>query len=98
MTPVLFRAEKSGPHKGEVTAVFPTIPGTREFHTCTCYARVGQHSSCTYGWYQGTRPARPDEFEALRRELESLGYSLKIVSRWTRHHDAARRGELQGVA
>ena len=39
--PVIFRAEKDG--GGEVTAVFPTVPGTSELGTFTVYARVGQH-------------------------------------------------------
>lgn len=95
-TPVLFRKRRGKQYEGEITAVFPTVPGTYEFHTCTCYAHVGQHGSCDFGWYAKTRPATPEEYASLKRELESapFGYRLKIVKRWTKYHDAARRAEL----
>lgn len=95
-TPVLFRAERSGDFKGDVTAVFPTLPGTNEFWTASCYAHIGQHGSCSKDWYWTTRPATPEEYASLKRELESapFGYRLKIVKRWTKYHDAARRAEL----
>lgn len=95
-TPVLFRAERSGDFKGDVTAVFPTLPGTSDPYDCTCYAHIGQHSTCGKDWYFKTRAATPEEYASLKRELESapFGYRLKIVKRWTQHHDAARRAEL----
>jgi hypothetical protein len=76
-TPVLFRADRHGPHKGEVTAVFPTIPGSPG--VMTCYAHIGQHSSCSLAWHRTTRAATPAEYTSLKRELESIGYSdLKV--------------------
>ncbi len=69
--PVIFRAERSGEFKGQVTAVFPTEPGTNEFDM-SCYAHIGQHSSCSLDWYRGTRPATREESLGLMRELRSI--------------------------
>ncbi|KRR21689.1 hypothetical protein [Bradyrhizobium retamae] len=81
LTAVLFRADKRGPHKGEVTAVFP-----REIdngNLMGCYAHIGQHGSCSREWYATTRPATPAEYESLKRELESapFGYRFKVYKR-----------------
>lgn len=91
--PVLFRAEK-GRGAESVTAVFPTLPADRSGDMVTVYAHVGQHSAGSRGWYDLTRPVRPGEADALRRELESLGYVLDVCQRWTATHDARRRGEI----
>ena len=83
VTPVLFRAEQSGQFKGDVTAVFPTLPGSPG--CMTCYAHVGQHSSCAMAWYNTTRPAKAVEYASLLTELQSRGYDdLKICTRITR--------------
>lgn len=88
--PVIFRAERSGDFRGAVTAVFPTVPGTDDSDVMV-YAHIGQHGSGTRGWYSGTRAATDAEAEPLRRELESIGYNLETVKRWTRSHDDKRR-------
>ncbi len=69
--PILFRAERSGPHKGYVTAVFPTLPGTNAYDF-TCYAHLGQHGSARLEWYGTTRPATPAEYADLLRELRGI--------------------------
>jgi hypothetical protein len=90
-TPVLFRKSE-----GEVTAVFPCEPATYDGGTMTCYAHVGQHSACSFGWYAGTRAARPEEYASLVRELEGppYGYRLKIYRRLTRDHRRQFLAEL----
>lgn len=99
--PVIFRAERGGDHKGSVTAVFPTLPGTSDPYTATCYAHIGQHSACDRGWYQTTRAATPAEYADLLRELRWIyeegpdTVRLDIVQRWTAKHDDARRAELK---
>lgn len=86
MTPVIFRKDIFG-----VTAVFPTLAGTNA-HDMTCYARIGQHSSCSKAWYNTTKPACASEFADLLNELEQIGYDdLKIVKRITRAHFDARK-------
>lgn len=100
--PVIFRAERSGQFKGTVTAVFPTLPGTSNYYTATCYAHVGQHGVCSREWYNGTRAATPAEYADLLAELRRIyerdddpdAVRLVITQRWTRHHDVARRAEL----
>jgi len=78
---VIFRTEKKGQFKGEVTAVFPGMyegPGR-----CTCYIHVGQHGTCCRDWYRETRPATKAEYAPLLRELRSIGYDdLRIIQRW----------------
>lgn len=89
-TIVIFRAEKTGPFKGDVTAVFPTEPGDSSRFSCACYAHVGQHSACNYDWYKTTRPATPDEYADLQAELEGIGY-LFTLSRQYRVLDESWR-------
>ena len=77
---VMFRAEKSGDFRGEISAVLseldaPTFDVRGE---ATCYAHAGQHSSCSVSWFFRTRAAKPHEYAALQRELESLGYVLTV--------------------
>ena len=98
--PVIFRMAKSGEFQFEVTAVFPTLPGDSRTHSVTCCETVGQHSTCGHDWYVTTRAATPAEYAPLLRELQGIyeqgddAVTLKPASRWTRHHDDARRAEL----
>lgn len=103
--PVIFRADRAGDFKGDVTAVFPTLPGTSDPYTATCYAHVGQHSACSPEWYRTTRPATQKESADLLAELRGIYESghygepvrLVISKRWTRHHDAARRAAIRAT-
>ena len=98
--PVIFRAEKSGEHKGEVTAVFPTQPGNSS-SDFTVYAHLGQHGVGTFPWYQQrTRAAKPSEYAPLLRELRQIyeqspykddRVRLKVYSRFTREMDSERQ-------
>jgi hypothetical protein len=76
---VIFRAERSGAHKGEVTAVFPYVEGCPGY--MTCYAHVGQHGSCGMLWYWQTRPATPAEYTSLLAELRRIGYAPRVARR-----------------
>ncbi len=91
LIPVLFRAERAGKFKGDVTAVFPTLSAGG--HYMTCYQHVGQHGACAKQWYWATRAARPEEYRDLQRELESqpYEYKLKVVRRITYAMDKARQ-------
>lgn len=93
-TVVVFRAERSGKFKGDVTAVFPEIPADQHGYQMSCYAHVGQHGACSRQWYWSTRLAKPEEYASLQRELESVpyGYRLKVRRRITSEMDDARRG------
>jgi hypothetical protein len=87
ITPVIFRADRN--KRAAVTAVFPTLPWNRYSDTYTCYAHVGQHSSCSLDWYRKTRPAKPHEYVHLKRELEHYGYTLQICQKMTPQHREA---------
>lgn len=79
-TVVLFRTERHGPFAGDVTAVFPGIPGSPNMWTC--YAHVGQHSSCSPAWVRMTRNARYAEYAGLLKELHAIGYTnLRLIYR-----------------
>ena len=68
--PVIFRAEKSGDFKGEVTAVFPTIKLLDG--SLSCYSHIGQHEFASVGWYRRTRCAKPKEYASLLAELTRI--------------------------
>lgn len=95
MTPVIFRADRSGDFKGNVTAVFPTLPADIRGDQMTCYAHIGQHSGCSAEWYQTTRAAKPDEYRDLLKELQAIGYDdLQIVRRISRTMQTKRKARL----
>jgi len=76
-TKVIFRVFKDG---GDVLALFPEIDEGNGL--VSSYQHIGQHSGADYtGCIQITRPATPAEYSALKRELESLGYNLKVSVR-----------------
>ncbi len=88
---VIFRAERRKLY--DVTAVFPTEPGT-DAYNMSCYAHIGQHSTCSPGWYNTTRAAKPAEYADLLAELHSIyapEYELVVKRRITPQHRAKRR-------
>lgn len=101
--PVIFRADKRGEFKGQVTAVFPTTCEDLNGAFITCYSHVGQHGSCTLSWYRSeTRPARAYEYGPLLRELREIygrtsgpddpPYELEVFKRMTvKHREALRQ-------
>jgi len=90
VTKVIFRKFKQG---GDIIALFPEIPGTNSPKTCQNYMHIGQHGhgSADCG---ATVPAKRAEYMPLKKELESLGYNLEVVSKFCSHHRAARVKEL----
>lgn len=47
----------------------------------TCYAHIGQHSSCDYGYYLQCKPATYQEYKPLLEELKSIGYDIQVINR-----------------
>lgn len=84
-TIVIFRYWKSEFIKGEVIALFPTVPSSVDNpNHCESYMHVGQHSGADpYYIINSSKPATPEQYNALKVELERLGYNLKIRSRCT---------------
>lgn len=83
-TKVIFRW-----HDGECLALFPELPGTNDPKTCACYAMQGEHASAECVPFG--RPATPKEFAPVKAALESRGYRLRIVSRFTLFDQNTRR-------
>ncbi len=63
---VVFRKETGG----EIVAVFPVV-GNSLGHL-RIYAHIGQHGAGSPEWYHTTRPASPEEYESLLRELRGI--------------------------
>lgn len=77
-TPVIFRTFPGG----EVIALFPTEPGTNDPSTCMGYMHTGQHGDADVSLVADTRPATVNQRRALRRELEAIGYRVKLRRRF----------------
>lgn len=66
--------------KNEVIAIFPNefynerLYGNSQLMS---YMRVGQHSACSKDLLK-CRNAKSVQYEALKKELESLGYDLTV--------------------
>jgi hypothetical protein len=81
-----------GAREKDVTAVFPALPGTSG-DDMACFSHIGQHSHCSVGWYNKTRNAFPNEYDELKRELESAPYNyrLRVYTRITEGMHKERR-------
>lgn len=78
VTEVVFRVFKTD---GDVVALFPNEIADLEGN-CMSYQRIGQHGAATYNHCISiSRPAMPAEYASLKRELESIGYILKIIKK-----------------
>jgi hypothetical protein len=68
---------------GDVIALMPYEPHNDRF--CTSYQHVGQHGGAYYaGVIRDTKPATPDEYAPLLRELRQIGYRVRVIKRATR--------------
>lgn len=92
-TPVIFRAFRNDQ---DVIALFPAMAGDHRPDTCGSYMHIGQHGAASVRlFYEDTRPATPDEYMPLMRELERQGYDdLRVYQRYQPHFTAARLREL----
>lgn len=49
------------------------------------YMHLGQHGESDYEWYLSCKPASPEEYAPLKKELEqAFGYRFKVVKRMSR--------------
>jgi hypothetical protein len=80
---VIFRVDRG--RDGEVFALFPNIAADYAGRYVQSYQHVGQHAAADYGLcVANSRPAKPHEFAALKRELEGRGYKLDVRRRRAR--------------
>jgi hypothetical protein len=81
---------------GAAFALFPTIPGTLDPTTCSCYQHIGQHCAAYYaGCILTSRPATDAEAADLLAELRTIGYNPMVVKRATPAMRAARLAALK---
>jgi hypothetical protein len=95
--PVLFRMWKNEGGQ-EVIAIFPTLPGTYESHTCDSYEHVGQHGACDpQGLIGRTRLATEPEYRALKHELESepYNYKFRVIKRLSYSYEKIRCAAIE---
>ena len=86
-TKVIFRKYA----EGDIIALFPELAGDMDAHlTCLSYIHVGQHGSASVFTSYFTYPANESEYTPLKRELESLGYNLRICKRMNKADLMAR--------
>jgi len=87
-TVVVFR--KWGKNNGGgILALFPHIDEGN--YLCLSYEHIGQHGGADYrGCISITKPAKPEEYADLQKELENIGYNLIIRKRATMRYGAQR--------
>lgn len=94
LTDVIFRRFK----EGDVIALFPTLPGTNDWpNDCQSYQHVGQHGAAGVFLTLDTKPATPAEYAPLMRELEALGYSLRVRQKFTAQDAYKRRAAIEEI-
>jgi hypothetical protein len=77
---------------GDLIALFPDQPADYRGWLVDSFMHVGQHAAADYhGVVRATKPASPDEAADLIRELERIGYRLKVIKRTSWKHHEARR-------
>ena len=76
-TEVIFRKFSDG----DILALFPyDVVPINNF--CNSYMHLGQHSEADYlGCIKDTKPASKKEYQSLFKELESIGYNLKVIKK-----------------
>lgn len=98
-TPVIFKLEKNSFSPDSVVAFFPAEAATLNPYECTCYAHIGQHGAACVSYAAALRPATPEQYAPLMRELERRGYAdLKPVRKFLNAHTAARRAQIAKLA
>lgn len=92
MTKVIFRKFRHG----EIIAIFPQLPATNNiYQDCQSYMHIGQHSAADLQLAITTKPATPEEYAPLLKELQSIGYDdLRIAQRVTHKDFLARKAAL----
>ena len=75
-TKVIFRKDKED---GDIIAVF--AEDIQSNNMIGCYVHLGQHTTMSLDYYsKETIPATPEEYADLKRELESIGYNIEVVT------------------
>lgn len=80
-TDIVFRVDTSKEFKGTVFALFPHEVCDFDGNVTT-YEHIGQHSTATYDYcIKISRLATESEYNDLKKEMESLGYNINVVTK-----------------
>lgn len=86
------------PDTGDLIALFPELPSDYLGHFVDSYMHVGQHAGADYhGVIQATAAATAEDATDLIRELERIGYRLKVIKRASRRVHEARRVTAKSI-
>ena len=81
ITEVIFRKWNRKNFKGDIIALFPYEIFNLRGEVAS-YEHTGQHSGADYNYcIQITVPAKENEYNHLKTELESIGYNLKVINK-----------------
>jgi hypothetical protein len=71
--------------RGELIALFPTEPAQVQTGACcVSYMHVGQHGAANPDMIiRESKPATPEQYNALKLELERAGYVVKVEASYT---------------
>lgn len=91
ITPVIFRKFPAS-EGGEVIALFPY--DREDYGRMSSYMHTGQHSAASHMLVYKTKLATPAEYADLKRELEGIGYRLKVIKKGPSYRALARAAAL----
>lgn len=96
-TDVLFLIEKpEGNLKCDIFAFFTSEKYNDTPNLFTCYAHVGQHSSCHLDYANACEQAVYSQYQDLLKELISLGYNLNVLnSQFIEYHRQPTESEIK---
>lgn len=81
-TAVIFRRYKPSKQITMGDNILALFPYDTNRYKVACYEHIGQHGEADYlQCIDITTPAKPDDYENLKKELESIGYNLKVIKR-----------------
>jgi hypothetical protein len=84
---------------GEIIALFPNMAATtNNSWLCGSYMHVGRHGAADPRIVSDTQPAQPQEYAALKAELEQIGYRLDVRERFPSTAHERRQAELHRIA
>lgn len=94
ITKVIFRKFKDDMG---IIAYFPALLADMNPHdNCLSYMHIGQHGAASIDMSK-TLKASESEYENLKKELESIGYNLKICYRFSGNDTDSRIAELKRI-
>lgn len=76
---VQFYIDKDEPE--QVFAFFPHDEWSRNGREVfyTSYSHIGQHSGCSKAYVKECQKATPEQYAALKKELEGIGYEVIVT-------------------